>query len=373
MAATQPAPGIAIYAELLANIRQVSVGATLPSPPDASTVAEVFDAGQRLRIRHHGQSEVLNLPASVATGSAGLPVAQGPSAALNWRLPVSPVDAGAARFTPENQAVPWNSGDIKPGSAICCRACGDALVQDGRIDTWKDLPSENWAEMMEFWHCHKPHDHGQHENETLTNRGYGANNAISAQPGVGFVDITSFMFSESDCRGLLFSTSVSGVTAGTSAAAMDEEFTGKFLQVFCSRCNAEVGLYSVLAVGVTLYKWQVTSGCAKSVIAPHASERQDGSGPLLHLWVLNPNVIYASSAVPGRRTALKILYRDISPDEANKLIESMTSDVQDINIPSEAIAAARKSLGQSSGLLPERERRFQGWNAGLLERWTAES
>ncbi|KAG4265766.1 hypothetical protein FPRO06_01046 [Fusarium proliferatum] len=42
----------------------------------------------------------------------------------------------------------------------------------------------------------------QRDPESLATKGYGANHAISAQQGVGFVDLTSFLFSESDCRGL---------------------------------------------------------------------------------------------------------------------------------------------------------------------------
>jgi hypothetical protein len=110
--------------------------------------------------------------------------------------------AKTSSFSLENQALPWNAVDMQAGSAIRCRKCDHAIVKEGVIGTWKDLPSENWAEMMEFWHCHKPHDHGSTDDEHLTKRGYGASNAISAQPGVGFVDITSFMFAESDCNSL---------------------------------------------------------------------------------------------------------------------------------------------------------------------------
>lgn len=204
MAASKPNTGISVYAELLSNIRQVTVGVTLPSPSDASTSAEVVDGGRRLRVRHQGHSEDLELPATVTT-SAALAVSKAASAEQSWRLPVSPAEASATRFSPEDQAVPWDSTDIKVGSAICCRGCGSAVVQGGKIGSWKDLPSENWAEMMEFWHCHKPTDHGEHEDEALANRGYGANGAITAQPSVGFVDITSFMLAESDCDGLLVS------------------------------------------------------------------------------------------------------------------------------------------------------------------------
>jgi hypothetical protein len=73
------------------------------------------------------------------------------------------------------------------------------------LKTWKDLPSENWAEMMEFWHCHKPHDHDAKDEDSLGKKGYGASSAIAAQPSVGLVDQTSFLVSEVDCTGLLVS------------------------------------------------------------------------------------------------------------------------------------------------------------------------
>ncbi|PNY25664.1 DNA repair protein rad8 [Tolypocladium capitatum] len=393
MAAPMPNAGISIYAELLSNIRQVSAGVALPSPPDASTSAEVVDGGRRLRVRHQGRSQVLHLPAAV-TVSAALAVPKAASAELSWRLPVSPAEASATRFSPEDQAVPWNSADIKVGSSICCRECASAVVHGGKIGSWKDLPSENWAEMMEFWHCHKPHDHGDHEDEAQANRGYGANSAITAQPSVGFVDITSFMFAESDCDGLLFSSSTPA-TFSASSLAMGEGFSRNFLRVFCGSCSTEVGLYSTLALSVTLFKWQVTcetvspsrapsgpeclasallatisrSGCAKSVIAPHVSEKGNASTRVLYLWVLNANVVYTSSAFEGRRVAMKMLFQEISLDEGNKLMEPLASDVQDINMPTKAIEAALQALKSSKVLLPERERSFKDWNAGLLERW----
>ncbi|KND89544.1 DNA repair protein rad8 [Tolypocladium ophioglossoides CBS 100239] len=380
MAASKPNTSISIYAELLSNIRQVSAGVALPSPSDASTSAEVVDGGRRLRVRHQGHSEDLDLPAAVTT-SAVLAVPEAASAELSWRLPVSPAEASVTRFSPEGQAVPWNSADIKVGSSICCRECGSAVVHGGKIRSWKDLPSENWAEMMEFWHCHKPHNHGEHEDEALANRGYGANSAITGQPSVGFVDITSFMFAESDCDDLLFSSSSTGTTFSTSSLAMGEGFSGRFLHLFCSSCSTEVGLYCTLALSVTLFKWQVTcetvspsrppsgpeclastllatisrSGCAKSVIAPLVSEKENASTRMLYLWVLNSNVIYTSSAFEGRRAAMKILYQEIGLDEGNRLMEPLTSDVQDINIPTKAIQAARHALKSSNVLLPERE------------------
>lgn len=190
-----------IYAELLSNIRQISVTVSLLTSVDSSTKAEISPDGRQLSVTHHGHTEHVTLPAQTsAIGS--LPVAQIGCSSLSWRLPVSPTEARPSRFSLESQALPWTSVDITTGSSVACRSCGSEFVAQSIINTWKDLPSENWAEMMEFWHCHKPHDHDHQDPESLATKGYGANHAISAQQGVGFVDLTSFLFSESDCRGL---------------------------------------------------------------------------------------------------------------------------------------------------------------------------
>lgn len=51
------------------------------------------------------------------------------------------------------------------------------------------------------------------------------------------------------------------------------------------------------------------------------------------------------------------------------MLESMTSDVQEVNLPLPAIVAAAEGLKRSSGLLPPGERVFKGWNIGLLDKW----
>lgn len=206
----QKEESILIYAELLSNLRQVSVKASLTSPSDSTTNAEVSDDGSRIRVRHNGAVETLILPTSVSIYST-LPLPAEGFRELSWRLPVPAAQTEVTRFSAESQSVPWGATDINVGSPICCRNCTSVIVPEGTIQTFKDLPSENWAEMMDFWHCHKPHDHAaddhhKHDNDqTLFKKGYGANSAIAAQPGVGLVDLISFMLSESDCSRLLVS------------------------------------------------------------------------------------------------------------------------------------------------------------------------
>jgi len=190
--------GISIYAELLSNIRQVSVVATLPSPHDQSTTATVFDEGNRVGVRHGCYSAELTLPGTVAPLHLLQIREDEQSRTLSWRLPLAPTHLTSSAVGQDQYAMAWSAADLKPGASVSCRKCGSTTVSKGRIKAWKDLPSENWAEMMEFWHCHKPDaEHGK-DHDHLTTKGYGARSMIGAQPGVGFIDLTSFQFSEGD-------------------------------------------------------------------------------------------------------------------------------------------------------------------------------
>lgn len=192
-----PSRRVLIYAELLSNIRQVSVGCTLPTPTSTGTRATIAPDGWSLTVVHDGLNETVQLPERIAPLSQ-LPI-KSLGVSLSWRLPLAAPSTGRARPASSEDAVPWSAIDLEIGSAVLCRTCGSTIVEAGALQVWKDLPSENWAEMMEFWHCHKPHSH-EHDNneEHLANRGYGASSRIGAQPGVGFIDLTSFLLADSD-------------------------------------------------------------------------------------------------------------------------------------------------------------------------------
>lgn len=191
-------PPILIYAELLSNIRQVSVGCSLQKESSSSTNAVVSSDGLTFSLSHDGVKRSVQLPGRVVAPSKLSSAQRGPKS-LAWRLPIAPSTIAAnVRPAMEDQSVPWSASDLEPGSAVSCRACNAKLVKQGALEVWKDLPSENWAEMMEFWHCHKPHDHHKHDDGALAHKAYGANSRIAAQHGVGFVDLTSFLISRED-------------------------------------------------------------------------------------------------------------------------------------------------------------------------------
>ncbi|KAL1871063.1 hypothetical protein VTK73DRAFT_2259 [Phialemonium thermophilum] len=462
---------ISIYSELLRNIRQVSVAATLPSPSNSATTRAAITAdGRAIRVSHScgiSTSDVeLGLPAPVqigpvpsatsssAAGDGGvglggvqrppvqiLPVRSGVTT-LTWRLPIGAgqgailASARAVAGHEDDSAVPWPASDLRAGEPVRCRACGAVLVSVRAIEMWKDLPSENWAEMMEFWHCHKPgeeghghaHGHGRegHGQKTeerssrddadpaktnggsnaksLGSRGYGANSTIIAQQGIGFVDVMSFLLSEADCKGILYSLA-SGVMSSRPGDLMEKEDGLKpfSTRLSCASCAAQLGYYNYRNAAVTLFKWQVSfaatgsrqpsvpeclsatliatifrTGCSKSILVPvlDANPTSTQQAALLHLWVLNSNLHYTSSDDPDSSggkalPALKVLYRTVPRQEADALLDAVTSDVQEVNLPVAAIMATQTALEAGNALLPPTERVFRGWNVGLLRRWEA--
>lgn len=227
---------VLLYAELLPNIRQISVGCSLPSPSSAQTRIDTSPDGAHLHVTHNGVHSSLRLPGPVQPGLK--PTVQEKQTTLTFRLPVLTPTAEASggraiiRQAPEPQAVPWSATDIAAGTAVACRQCEALVVNEGVLTSWKDLPSENWAEMMEFWHCHKPHDDGHdhshdeqdahhqgpgHDEQHLAaTRGYGASSRISTQSGLGFIDLTSFLISVSD----IAPDSVSPVLCSASPMSM---------------------------------------------------------------------------------------------------------------------------------------------------------
>ncbi len=86
---------------------------------------------------------------------------------------------------------------------------------------------------------------------------------------------------------------------------------------------------------------------------------------MLHSWILNNNLRYASTSKSSTAAAIKLLYRIIGKIEADTMLEKINSDAQEINLPEDAIRTVIHCLEDSNGLLPVKERLFQEWNVGL--------
>ena len=242
-------PTINLYAEVLTHIRQVTVHATLRTARNKDTKVEVSSNKRVITVQHEGENASLYLPTQIA-GTAGM-VLEGLKEGrkeVSLRIAVEDRDGangdtenGASQMS-EDDGVPWSASDLKNGGGNVsgrCKACDTVIIEAGNVKEWRDLPREGWAELLDYWHCHKPDvEEGDLSADAPTKK---TNDLLSGKPidlqrGIGLLDITSLLVHDEDCTNLRVSCSsqASCVLIYANMKLADKE-RGSALQHF--HCN----------------------------------------------------------------------------------------------------------------------------------------
>lgn len=196
---------IYLYAEVLANIRQANFYASLKTHKNEHTNINIASDRKTITVSHDGETASIYLPTDIGgTAKVNIPVDRGKEMSIRLEL------ADIMTMPPVQDALssegPWSAKDLGLNSQLRCRACHTQLLNNEVPMEFKDLPSDHWAEMMDFWHCHKPHnakqDQVQHADEAAKAKGYGSSNRLEATPGVAFVDTASILLAEQSCRNI---------------------------------------------------------------------------------------------------------------------------------------------------------------------------
>ena len=232
-----------LHAELLPNIRQVTLYICLPHTHTFdATLPEIQLSDSRKAVtvslfEPHYVAETIKLPARVSEATRRTlnvnsvpPTKQSTSSSHDYSIRMQ-IDASDSALMPHSTLtddyVPWTAADMTSSTRIRCRTCGTTFLnvsgphnksdQEGQRPitgwSWKDLPSGNWAEMMDFWHCHKPDPHEDDpkseataalriEEQNAQIKGFGAASRVEATSGTVFIDVATFLLAESDCVGL---------------------------------------------------------------------------------------------------------------------------------------------------------------------------
>ncbi|KAL9626825.1 MAG: hypothetical protein Q9204_007010 [Flavoplaca sp. TL-2023a] len=412
---------IIIYAELLLNIRQITVVASLPSTYNNTTLVTLSEDRQSLSVAHDGQRSTVKLPAPVRPGFNPT-IAPGSTKTLSFRLPIAD-DIANSLSSRDNTREPRSLGSaasMEPRTRVACRFCQMLLVKE-QVKSWKDLPSENWAEMMDFWHCHKPDSHdddGSAHKQDGVRKGYGAASSIRPTSGVGLVDVTSFHLLQLDCNitvgkdavllkvaswqqegGLSFITMVWSPiqlpeTKKESARNRCTLFimdTRKYqTPVICASCNHSVGVAS--DTDARIYKWNTRlqsnplseweSHSAQKLVSAQLLAMIESQGiqkfviqseipgddfDALLVWIFTPNMYFSSTLVPqSPKQVMKLYYKTVhNPEE---LLEQQSLKIDELQIPTEVFQDLYSDIKSSTQLLPTPARKFQEWAVGLLER-----
>ena len=197
---------IHLYAEVLQNIKQINFYAELQTDQDQSTEINVFSDGQFITVQHDDQKARLLLPLAVS-GTANMTIPARQAKEISVRLEVEDTNGVVPEVEDTTPKSPWSAASLGSDASLSCRKCDSVLSLPGSTLIWKDLPSENWAEMMDFWHCHKPCDeedqtHQHRDAHVADSKGYGTTSQISVVAGIAFVDDSSFLVAKEDFKGV---------------------------------------------------------------------------------------------------------------------------------------------------------------------------
>ncbi|KAK0352043.1 hypothetical protein LTS02_014906 [Friedmanniomyces endolithicus] len=338
-------PMIHLYAEYLQNIRTLSIQASLATPSNQATKAILTADRHYLTLEHEGEKATIPLPVSLGShGDRTLAVPAAPTKDLTFRLNVGPRlephDAlSNSVHNPEN-IIPWMAGDLTPETAVSCATCHAEIIGPGQIRQWKDLPSEGWAEMMDFWHCHKPDEPHGHAQE--------AENIQSA--------------------------SILCMKCHTAIGVLDPSTEGFKLRKPC--LSVAVSQKSS-SQGYSHEKWLssalLTAAESQGVmrLALHTSDEcSDHPISMMHTWLFAPDLMISSSAADTTDAirVVKVLYREGVPADLETL-GKMGSAEGELEVSEEEWCEMRTLLDRAAALLPEKARRFQQWKVGLLRRF----
>ncbi|KAF1839916.1 uncharacterized protein K460DRAFT_349397 [Cucurbitaria berberidis CBS 394.84] len=399
---------ITLYAELLLHIRTITLFASLRTNYSHETSAKLSADGAYITVSHEGQSATIRLPMNVkGEGDATLSLpSQPPSKELTLRLQMEEREGSDLLGTlrgEERQVniVPWDGASFSQIQflEITCKGCEKVIVPRGQVGQWRDLPNENWAEMMDFWHCHKPDEHDLHDDmqeEVVKRKGYAAGNRLEAVKGVGFVNLTSFLLKQQDCEG---------------AQLVSEEYVGRD-SIVCKHCAHTLGSQDEATNGWWIHKWNTgvatplrpsspTTYTMQRWIAarllylienfgvrkfhihpltltttpssdPSCTPDSRISTPSLLIWVFTPDLLFSSSVPSPNRhdpvRSMKVFYQK-QTWQPLKPGEPESATVEDVEFPQDLYEELGKVLEESQGWLPPTTRRFQGWHVGLLQRF----
>ncbi|KAK5712477.1 hypothetical protein LTR15_012057 [Elasticomyces elasticus] len=382
------APKVHLYAEHLQNIRTLSIQASLATVSNAQTKATLSADHDYLTLEHEGESATIRLPISLGShNDATLTIPAAPTKDLSFRLNIEEKSGQSSllgRGAPDSEnVIPWMASGLTPETALSCSACQAEIVHRGQIRQWRDLPSEGWAEMMDFWHCHKPdepHDHSG--GVSNTGRGFASHSKLIALEAIGLVGPMDFLLSTTDCTNLEASTSLSPsvlVCTGckTCIGVFDSSTQGNKLRKSALIISTSSSSHTLR---LPLEKWlssalltAAESQGVRWLVVYAAIAESEPAQHVMRLWVFAPDLTVSSSAAdsPEGTRVVKVLYRNGVPGDVARS-ESMGGSEGELELSQAEWHELRSLLERSAGLLPEKARAFQQWSVALLRRFVHE-
>ncbi|KAL5360071.1 ubiquitin-conjugating enzyme E2-binding protein [Aspergillus floccosus] len=428
-------PSLYLHAELLPNIRHITLYISLPASLPKTLQPQITLSESRRAVSvslpepHDHVSDTIKLPARVneaarrtlATSINPNHTTQTESHRREYSFRMQIDDHAEPLLVQEEPFdgfVPWTATDMRPSTRLRCRVCENVILDcpvTGRPDTdtieggkesagwvWKDLPSGNWAEMMDFWHCHKPDPEPEpaadaaasgnlSQEQSAVVKGYGAANRVVATPGAVLVDVATFQVCEGDCRGVNAKQATEN-TPNTSPA-----------ELLCSSCDSLIGIDDTVAEGWRLFKTSLSAHTLsdetqtpsedeweahpiETIIAAQVLElieRESARRFVLHcgqktgllLWVFNPDLRYSNSGSSHSITAqraMKVLFQNVA--DVDEMLHPECGkpsplSLEELRLPGTVFGAVEEVLKGRNEMLPASARGFREWSVSIMHRF----
>ncbi|KAK9374754.1 ubiquitin-conjugating enzyme E2-binding protein [Lipomyces chichibuensis] len=358
----RPENSVAYYAELLPRISHITLTIS-PLVAVPSHLTRISSSKIYMKITPDSAASILTLPGRAAKD---VPISLQQLCELNSNKKDGSLRVKAEREARAEHITPLSAKQLSDSKSVQCNECGAVLVKENM--KYLDLPSENWYELMDYWHCHKPNHHHGNESENAVTK-----DALKPRKSLALVGLTHVMVVNDDI-------------VSESIKVSDTQYK----TVVCSKCSSDVGILDHLDQSIVkIYKWNtiVESTTINNEIASfryspeifvaeilleviefHSTHHfgiaahSDGEAILIYLWVFNSDISYTSNFQPEPTRAMKVLYTK-QPDVRNQEIAT-----EIIDLPLSAANNIVKVLETRSEELPDSLRGFGKWNVSLLHR-----
>ncbi|PSR99308.1 hypothetical protein PHLCEN_2v4167 [Hermanssonia centrifuga] len=357
------------------------------SPDDSSNGRE------RLLLKCGGSTSIpLSLPTKVHTGKVDVSVIGGRHYQIKLPAAVTP-QYGGKSISPVDPAITelldaTYFQTIQPTSFVCS-SCSLPLVQASKLNEYRDLPSEHWAELVDAWMCHS--DQALHEHVQKGSKdGFWPNEGELLVGG-------SYVLLREDTM----------VKANFCDIESTNKSSDEWFRVRCL-CGAIVGRYqehktaegSTVVYRLPKYAFRPISPIAEPSKVPlsafivedmnefvhaHATYRfviadEEEERPRILVWLFKPNMrlAYATPAqyvIPrsGAIRAAKVLFKVLGPTEPSNLPTILNKypgfpQAEYLYYPRDICRRLAALLKESNTAYPDSMRTMTGLDVGWLQR-----
>lgn len=254
----------------------------------------------------------------------------------------------------------WMRKDLVKGPfTFYCSCCNDQLICSKDYTRVRDMPSEFWAEFMDYWHCHKPHSD---TNSTLS-KGFDNKFTKSVVPTVGEICLSdSFIYIHKD--------------------SFNHKIVYDYNNVLCNSCRQVLG--SVNRDGsIGFKKWCLKAEINKEIetidisnyvlnqifneLKAHSTRlfhiRDNSIAMEVQVWVFGFGSTISFSNSHLLTNCMKILYQGGGPPNGPQ--NSQNIELIEVDEPN-ALSAFISRLDDVNSNLPHDLQRMNEWKVGYI-------